>query len=459
MAEETPRASGGRKILESANLIVYTLVGVAIVVLANWFVNRHDRRWDLTPNQKYSLSPQTKKVLQGLDRQVTISVFDREQYFRERRDLLDNYSAASHHVTVEYVDPDRRPSLARQLGVRTYGTIVVAAGDRHFEAQSPTEEAVTNALIRVLKGQKTIYFVQGHGERDLESTDRGGYDHIKKDLENANYQVKTLVLLQKMEIPPDGALLVVAGPRTDVLPQEAETVRKYVQGGGRALFMIDPTVELPNLTQLIDAWNVSVHNDLVIDLNPVARVFGTEPTMPLIIKYGSSPIVQPLARIATLFPVTRSFAVGKEYKPGLNVESLCDTSQESFGIADFDPKVRQVSIAFRAGKDYRGPLAVAVAGALSSPGEKKAEGRFVAVGTSALAANAYLGFQGNRDLFLNMINWLSAEEDLISIRPKPPESQHLDLTERQMTRIRVLGVYGLPLMIIMLGVSVWWGRR
>lgn len=447
------------KILESTNLIVYTAIVLAIVVLANWFVSRHDRRWDLTPNQKYSLSPQTLKMLGGLDRDVTIYVFDREQYFRDRRDLLGNYSSASHHVTVQYVDPDRQPSLARRLGVRTYGTILVATGDRHFEAQGATEEAITNALIRLLKGQKTLYFVQGHGERDLESTERSGYDHVKKQLENGNYQVKTLVLLQKMEIPPDCALLVIAGPHTDYLPQEVDTVKKYVQGGGRMLILIDPTAELTNLEKLFADWNVTVHNDLVIDLNPVAQVFGTEPTMPLIIKYGSSPIVQPLARTATLFPVTRSFAVSKDSKPGINVEALCDTSPESYGIADFDPKVHEIKIAFRAGKDYRGPLDVAVAGTVSSEGEKKTEGRFVAVGTSALAANSYLGFQGNRDLFLNIINWLSAEEDLISIRPKPPESQHLNLSEAQMRRIRILGVYGLPLVIIALGVTVWWGRR
>lgn len=460
MAEKELTGTGkSHRWLEGANLLIYSATVIAIVVLVNWFIDRHDHRWDLTPSQRYSLAPQTKKVLKELDRDVTIYVFDRERYFRERRDLLENYTAVSHRVTVRYVDPDREPTLARQLGVRTYGTLIVASGDRHFEAQSPTEEAVTNALIRVLKGQKTIYFVQGHGERDLEGTDRSGYDKIKKQLENENYQVKTLVLLQKMEIPSDGALLVIAGPRTDYEPPEVETIRRYMQNGGRTLFMFDPAAELTNLTKLLADWNVTVHNDLVIDLNPVAQIFGTEPTMPLIIKYGSSPIVQPLARIATLFPVTRSFVIGKDYKSGVSAESLCETSQESYGVADFNPKAQHVSVSFRAGKDYRGPLTVAVSGTLTGPGEKKVEGRFVSLGTSALAANVYLGFQGNRDLFMNIVNWLTAEEELISIRPKPPESQHLNLTVQQMRRILVLGVFGLPLVIMAAGTAVWWRRR
>jgi hypothetical protein len=203
----------GERFLEAVNLAVYTAVAVAIVVLANWFVDRHNRRWDLTPNQSYSLSPQTTKVLKELKNDLTIYVFDRESGFRGRRDLLDNYSALTHRVTVRYVDPDRQPSLAGQFGIRNYGTVVVAGGDRHFEAQSSTEEGLTNAIVRLLKGQKTVYFIQGHGERDVDSSDRAGYGRVKKQLESENRQVKTLVLLQKMEVPADCSLLVIAGPR------------------------------------------------------------------------------------------------------------------------------------------------------------------------------------------------------------------------------------------------------
>jgi hypothetical protein len=183
--------------------------------------------------------------------------------------------------------------------------------------------------------------------------------------------------------------------------------------------------------------------------------------MPVIIKYGTSPIVETLRGVMTLFPMTRSFQLSKESKPGITDDSLCETSGDSFGSVGWNPKVEKIG--YDAKRDVKGPLAVAVSGSLSPQGgggeKKKAEGRFVAVGTSALAANVYLGFQGNRDLVMNMINWLTAEEDLISIRPKPPANQHLDLNAQQMRRILFLGVFGIPLLIIAAGVSVWWGRR
>ena len=460
MANEKNPGGTGRRILHGANLVVYTLVALAIAVSINYFASRYTRHWDLTPNKTYSLSSQTQKVVKNLNRDVTIYVFDRERAFKERRDLLDQYTAASHRITVRYVDPDRDPALAKQIGVRSYGSVFVSTGDRHLEANAATEEAITNALLKLLKGQKTVYFVQGHGERDLDNADRNGYQRAKKEIENENSQVKTLVLLQKLEIPSDCTMLVIAGPHSDYAEPEIETIKKYLSSGGRAMFMLDPGVELPNLTKLLAEWSVTARNDLVIDQNPVAQMFGTSPSMPLIIKYGSSPIVQPLQRMATLFPLTRSFDTGKGSGTGTTTDALCETSPDSFGVTDFNPKMREV--VFRPNVDIKGPLTVAVSATLpnssSYTSENKPQGRLVALGTSLMPANQFLGFQGNRDLFMNMIDWLSAEEDLISIRPKPPESQHLNLTAAQMNGL-LLRVAIVPLVILALGIMVWWGRR
>jgi ABC-type uncharacterized transport system involved in gliding motility auxiliary subunit len=458
MAEkERPKGGGGQRILQGANLALYTLIGIAIIVLVNWFVNNHDKRWDLTPNQEYSLSPQSKKLLKGLKQNVTIYAFDRKEAFSKRRDLLGEYESASSHVAVRYVDPDRQPALAKQYGIQSYGTIEVVSGTRHFQAQNTNEEGVTNALIRVLMGEKTIYFMDGHGERSIDDTGRDGFQDFKKELNNESYNVKTLILLQKNEIPPECQVLVIAGPKHDYLPAEIATISKYIEGGGRVLFMLDAGVKLPNLSKMLAGWGVQARNDLVVDLNPVARLFGTTPDMPLIIKYGSNPIVEPMQRTATLFPLSRSFEISKDSKGGASPEMLCETSADSFGVEDFNPSMQKVS--YQPGKDIKGPLTVAAADTISGSDGKKTEGRLVVTGTSLLGANAYLGFQGNKDLAMNMINWLSAEESLISIRPKSHENQTLNMNQRQMGQLLYLGVFGLPLAIILLGTGVWWRRR
>jgi ABC-type uncharacterized transport system involved in gliding motility auxiliary subunit len=459
MAEkEQPKGGGSQRILQGVNLALYTLIGIAIIVLVNWFVNGHNKSWDLTPNQEYSLSPQSIKILKGLKQNVTIYAFDRKDAFSRRRDLLGEYENASHHVAVRYVDPDRQPALAKQYGIQSYGTIEVVSGTRHFQAQTTNEEGVTNALIRVLMGEKTIYFMDGHGERSIDDTGREGFQNLKNELNNESYEVKTLMLLQKNEIPANCEVLVIAGPKHDYLPAEIETISKFIEGGGRVLFMLDAGVKLPNLNKMLAGWGVTVRDDLVVDLNPVARLFGTSPVMPLIIKYGSNPIVEPMQRTATLFPLSRSIDISKDAKGGMPPEMLCQTSDDSFGVEGFKPSMQQISSQPRPG-DIKGPLTVAVADTVSGQDGKKGEGRLVVTGTSLLGANAYLGFQGNKDLVMNMVNWLSAEESLISIRPKTQEHQTLNMTQRQMGQLLYLGVFGLPLAIILVGAGVWWRRR
>ncbi|HUI41630.1 MAG TPA: Gldg family protein [Terriglobia bacterium] len=458
MAEQpqAPNATG-RRILRGTNLAIYTVIAVAIIVLINWFSSQHVQRWDLTKNQKYSLSAQSLKLVKGLKDDVTIYVFDRDQSFRAEGDLLNLYPAASHRVAVRYVDPNRDPALAKNFGVTNYGTVVVAAGNRHFNAQSSTEEGVTNALIRVLKSQSTVYFIQGHGERSPESAEGDGLSEFSKALSNENDSVKSVALMeQKIEIPSDATLVVIAGPQHDYLQPEVDALQKYLAGGGRLLMMLDPGVDLPLLAKLAADYNFTPQNDLVIDQNPIAQVFGARPEMPLILKYGASPITQPLERTATLFPLTRSFEVNKAYKNGLTVDDLCDTTADSYGVPNWTPAMREIRPQPKT--DLKGPLTVAVAADLSTGGEGKPNARLVALGTSRLPANSFISFQGNRDLIMNAVDWLTANESMISVRPKAPDAQHLNLTAQQMSTI-LFRLIAVPVVIIAAGIIVWWGRR
>ncbi|MGH9326467.1 MAG: GldG family protein [Terriglobia bacterium] len=458
MAEhEFPKRTGEtkKKVVHGANFGVYIAVVIAIIVLCNWFVSRNDHHLDLTPNKMFSLSPQTHKILKGLDEPVTIYVFDRQSGFRQRRDLMKLYSSASKDIHVKYVDPNRDPGLAHGFGVENYGSIYVSAGSHHLRASDASEQGISNALIRLLKGEKMIYFVQGHGERDLAGIDRDGYSKLKQALQNEDSEVEPLVLMQKMQIPANCSALVIAGPKSDYLPPEVSAIQKYLEGGGRVLMLLDPGVALPNLSKLLSNYNVTLRNDLVIDENPVGQIFGTGPSMPLILSYGDNPIVQPLKRTATLFPLARSFGVSGSDKSGVTVDALCKTSDASFGVTNFNASMKEVS--YRPGKDIKGPLTVAVAVTLTGSGPAK-QGRLVATGTSLLASNAYLGFQGNRDLVMNMVEWLTSNEGLISIRPKVPGFQHLNLTASQMGGL-LLRVLAIPVCVIVIGIGVWWSRR
>ncbi len=448
-----------------AYLSVYVLVVLAILVAGNYLADRYNKTVDATSSKQFSLSDQTKKVVAGLKQDVKIYYFDRSNNTNESRfgasprDLLGRYDNLSHRVTVEFVDPVRNPKRALDMKVNSAGTTIVEVGGRREEAKSLSEEQITNALIRALKPDKrTACFLEGHGEHDPENSEPNGFSGVKEALESSNFTTRSVSLLQKdAAVPSDCRVLVVAGPHNDLIDIETQAIKKYVEGGGSALFMLDPPtkgVTTTALAKLLADWGVKVNDDIVVDLSGIGQLFGADELSPLITKYESHTITREMRNVASLFPLARSVDTG-ESKDKTTVEKLFSTSQRSYATTNFatgqiklDPK-----------KDKAGPFTLAMAGEYRTDKENT-KGRFVVAGSSRFVTNSTLGFPGgNRDLFLNMMAWLSADEDLISIRPKDPEDRRLSLSMQQMRRILYASVIGFPLLIIAGGTWVWWRRR
>lgn len=443
----------------TAYATVYVLIVIGVLGLANWLANRHNKSVDTTSNKRYSLSDQTEKVVKGLKEDVKITYWDKTDQFQRARDLLDRYDTLSSKLAVDYVDPDRKPQEARAAGIRSEGSIFVQAGSKREEARSLTEEEVTGALIRALKGgERTVCSVQGSGEHQFDNSGREGYSRLKEAIERNNYKTRTISLLEKPEVPKDCTILMVAGPRYDYVAPILNAIKTYVEGGGRALIMLDPPLQVgkepvaPNqpLLDQLAAWGITVNKDLVLDTSGVGQIFGFSAAVPLVASYEMHPIVRDMKGVATAFPLPRSIEVKSVDK--FTAEKLFSTGQNSVGTTnlsspEIDPK---------SGKP--GPFTLA--GAVTyKPGQQGVEGRVVVVGSSSWVGNGILSFQGNRDLFLNTLNWLSSDEDLISIRPKDPENRPLQLSRGQMSSIFYSSVILVPLAVILAGVSVWWKRR
>jgi RNase H-fold protein (predicted Holliday junction resolvase) len=214
----------------TAYLVAYLLVVLAILSAANWLANRHNKSYDSTATKRFSLSDQTEKVVKGLKAPAKISYYDQTSRFTAARDLLDRYDNLSTQLSVAYVDPDKKPQVAKAEGVRTYGTIYVEANGKREEAKSLTEEEVTGALIRALKGgQRTACAVEGSGEHSLEDTARTSYSNFKELLERNNYKTQAISLLEKPEVPKECTVLIVGGPRFDYVEPAVKAVQRYVE--------------------------------------------------------------------------------------------------------------------------------------------------------------------------------------------------------------------------------------
>ncbi len=449
----------------SAYLTVYVLLVLALLAGLNYLASVHNKSLDLTSGKRYTLADQTIKIVTGLKDEVDIYYFDETKQFPAAKDLLDRYNNLSTKLKIQYVDPYKKPQMAREFGVHAAGTIILRHGARRSEARSLTEEEITSALIHVLKsGERVACFVGGAGEHSLAEAGAEDYSGVKDALEKNNYKTDTINLLEKPEIPASCTVVVVAGPRYDYPQPVVDALKNYIEKGGRSLFMLDPPLDAGRdriaandaLVKVLNGWGVTLNKDQVLDTSGIGGLYGLGPEVALANKYGTHPIVKEMKGSATAFAIVRS--LDAKAATNTSAETIVSSTSNSFATTQLSGKERKVDLS----KGERKSFPVAAAGTYRVPAagsELAKEGRFVVVGSSDWAANYVLRFAANRDFFLNIMSWLSNDEDLISIRPKEPEDRRIQLTRAQMMMVRLVSQFLIPLMVILAGILVWLKRR
>ena len=448
------------------------LIVLGILVAINDLGTRQNTRWDLTRAREFTLSDQTANVLRTLDAPLKVVVFEKSQEMQKFRDRVAEYAGASKKVSEEFVDPDLKPAVAKQYKIQSYGTVVFEYKGRTERVVGDSEQDLTNGIIKVVSGsKKKLYFTQGHGERDPGSSERIGYAAIKGALERENYGVERLPLIQAGAVPDDATAVVVAGPATDLLPPELAALQAYLGKGGKLLLMMDPpptsaTAPLPAIEGLAREWGVQLGTDVIVDASGLGQLIGSSYDTPVAVSYPQHPITARFESL-TAFPLARS--VSTTTAGGRTAQSFVETGQRSWAEHDIDsvtaksgPTLDDVK-----GGDRRGPISVgaAVSESVKSPAAapgadtKTPETRMVVMGDSDFPANAAINISGNRDLFMNIVGWLTQQENLIAIRPKEPGDSRLTLTGDQARRIAWLALFVFPGAIFALGIYTWWRRR
>ena len=452
------------------------LVALAIVVAVNYLGVRQNKRWDLTASRQNSLSEQTVRVLQSLEEPVTFTVFDRQTEMDRFRNRLDEYAYHSRQVSVEYIDPDMTPVVAREFDVQAYGTVVVDYMGRRERVTTDTEQDLTNALIKAMSTmERKVYFLQGHGEKEPEDTERDGYSAVSGSLRRDNYTVERLVLAQQNDVPEDATVVLIAGPTTDVLPAEADALRRYLAQGGKLMVLLDPlfgpqAAPLPNLEAIVREWGIDPGNNVVVDVSGATN----EPSIAVAATYPPHAITERFATL-TIYPLARAVEPIEGGTDGHVAQTIVETSQQSWAESDLASLSSDTGVAMdEASGDRPGPIPLGAAVSASveapaAPAEDQSapaasdtpmpETRVVVFGDSDFASNAYGGVPGNINLFANAISWLAQQENLIAIRPTEAEDRRVTMTPRQQTLAMATSVFLLPALVFGAGVLTWWRRR
>lgn len=435
------------------NTTILSLAVLVILGLLNFVSYRHHKRFDLTSEKLYTLSDQTKKVVGGLSQDITIVRFAKTPD-TQLNDLMTEYKNVSPHIKFETVDPTEKPEIAKEYGATRMGDVIIAAGPRRQPLEpgvdgTYAEQDVTATIMKVTRNSmKMVCFVTGHGEKSLSDSGAQGYGLVDQGLRKEGYNTNSINLVSENGVPSSCDIVVIAGPTQGYFSQEAALVSKYLDAGGKVLIEDDPETD-PKLDNLFQAWNIDIGKNVVVDASGVGRLFGTGPETPLVVDYGDSPITKNLQGGMTFFELARTVSIADKAKSDSQAVELLKTSSRSFTI----PKlVREVQF----NPKTAGPLSLGVAASRQS-GDKSA--RLVVIGNSSFAEDQWLGLQRNGDLFFNTIDWLAQDENLISIRPKPPTARRITLTESQMVGLRWFELLFLPGFVILVGVSIWWKRR
>jgi ABC-type uncharacterized transport system involved in gliding motility auxiliary subunit len=455
---------------------VSILVVLGILVAINYIGSRQNKRWDLTANKQFSLSDQSRNIVAKLDSPMQVQVFAQEPQFPRYQEKIKEYEYASSKISTEYIDPEKKPSAAKQNNVDRIPTIVFNYKGRTERVNADAEQDLTNAIIKVVSGQqRKVYFTQGHGEKDTTSSEHDGYNVVATALGHENYTVDKLTIAQQGSVPEDAAMVVIAGPRTDFFPPEIEALKKYLDKQGKLLLELDPPdkVDSPPLTNLVALahdWGIQAGNNVVVDVSGMGRMIGTDASVPIVAPpYPAHAITQRFGMM-TAFPLAREASPVSGGVNGHVAQPFTETGPRSWAETDLKSLMTSGAVSLDEAKgDKKGPIplgsavsAAAASAAPPKPGEAdapKPETRVAVIGDSDFAANGTLGVPGNRDLFMNTIGWLSQQDNLISIRPKEADDRRITLTATQESNIFWLSLLIIPGCVFGAGVATWWKRR
>lgn len=456
--DDLRRISTGRGSVFVLTSAVTTLVIGAIIGTLNYVAVQKRAEWDLTKEGIHTLSEQTRTLLEGLtpETKLTVTAFysANEPEYGAVEDLLRRYrNVGGDQFESRFVDPYKDPRAIRELGItRDAPRIIVKnAANKEARAKTVSEEALTNAIAEVNRGdRKKVYFLTGHGEKSLQAApgqENRSVSQWNELLRNEGYDSAELNLLAQKDVPADAQVVIVAGPQGPVTAGERDALSRWADTGGRVVLMLDPGID-SGLGTLAAAWGAELLPGIVLDPDSQIATFA------LTQEFGDHPISTPrrAGKGALFYALPEASGLRKVEVAGYTVSELFKTGESAWGENSPIDMTGQVQPT-RDANDDPGPLVLGVASAKKLEGEN--EFRAVIFGDSDFASDAYLRVVGNRDLSMNLVQWLGRQESKITIRPPlRAQSTLSNLTAEQMTDMAFASLILLPLLLIGFGLGV-----
>jgi ABC-type uncharacterized transport system involved in gliding motility auxiliary subunit len=441
-----------RVALQNSVFVVLIIVFAGLLAVA---AREYRAQWYVTSSGRNTLSAASIDLLRKIEGPVAVTAYATPQDARFGdlrkliRDFVARYQRAKPDIQLDFIDPRDQPKAATAAGVQVNGELVVEYGGRRERLSNLSEVAFTNVLVRLARAtERLVMSLDGHGERSLINGANHDLGDFGKQLAAKGIEVSALNLVIAPDVPDNVALLVIASPQTQVLPNEIARLERYLERGGNLLWLIDQE-PLYGLEPVAEQLGLILMPGIVVDPDSIER--GGRPVMAVAAagNYSSHPVVRAF-RFNTLFPFARALTTNPI--ADWSVIRLIEVAPR--GWIETDNLDRR--IVFDQGRDIPGPATIALAFERS---RNERTQRVVVVGSGHFLANTYLGNGGNLDLGINMVNWLMGDDILIAVQPRRVPDASLALSK--VSLLSIVGAYliVLPLLLLSFGALIWWRRR
>ena len=440
--------------------IVFVVLFLGAMVMLAILSSRYLISSDWTADARNTLSPASTELLKTISEPINVTAFVRQdpqsKVIQKRiTQIIARYQKHHDAINLRFINPDTEPQMTRDLGIRVEGEIVIRVGERSENLQNLTEQSFTNALQRVARSaERFLVFLQGHGERSPLGRANHDLSDWSTQLQSKGLKVQSINLAETPQLPSNTSILVIASPQVNLLPGEFSIISKYLADGGNLLWLTDPG-ELHGLEGLAEQFGIEFIPGIIVDPTTVSLGI-QDPRFTIITEYGAQAVTANFDTV-TLFPQASGIDVveGSEWQAEPFLTSAANSWSETSELKG--------ELELNAGEDIPGPLNIGMiitrnigdAEAVESGNEQ----RVIVIGDGDFLSNTYLGNAGNLNLGLNIINWLSRDENFIDIPARTANDLKLELSPFSAGLIGLGFLFIIPLSLLGIGLFIWWRRR
>ena len=430
------------------NSLVLPVLLISCIVLLAWASTQNILIKDLTNNGRQSLTEPSKVLLERIRGSIEIDVFVNrsDQLGQQVEKLMTQYQQIKPDIMINYISPEENPDKVREYNIRFPAEMLIRYQGKTEHLEKPSEQTITNSIAALFRDdERWLVFLSGHGERAPVGNANFDLDKFVGHLKKRGLKSQLLNLSETTAIPDNTSVLIIADPKVNFLPEERMIIENYLEKGGNLLWLTEPDHRelLPELAENI---GVTFLKGIIVDAEGQSFKI-TQPDLIPITKYPDHAITKSFS-LTTLFP--QAVALEINSLKNWNSFPLINSSEQSW--TEFSEIKDQVD--YDETKEKLGPLTIAMA--LTSQTNQQ---RILIVGDSDFISNSYIGNGGNLDLGVRMMNWLSADDQLITIPSRPATDLDFELSDTASAIIGLGFLIVLPLLLAIAGLVIWWRRR